>query len=49
MIVSEAVDESGVILGCLARAVTKTLVSPEVYFYWRFANVFMRANTELQT
>lgn len=49
MIVSEVVDESGVVLGCLARDITKTLVSPEVYFYWHFANVFMCANAELQT
>jgi len=31
-IISEVVNDSGLILGCLAWGVMKTLVSPEVYF-----------------
>lgn len=45
-IISEVVNDSGFILGRFAWDITKTLVSPEVYFYYQLKNVFLCANID---
>lgn len=46
IIILEAVNDSGFILGCLAWDILKTLVSREVYLYQHLENVSLCANLE---